>query len=164
MTKEILNSNKKNISNNIKDIGILEEKIKEENLIIKYFLNTVIFLGSFGFLTVGISSYLKLNIIPFLDASEIIFFPQGITMSIYGTLGLLLSINQILILYLKIGEGYNKFDKQKGTMEIYRRGFPGKNSDINITYPLNDILRSPIKRKTKIKLSEIYEIQAYFFI
>ena len=41
MTKEILNSNKKNISNNIKDIGILEEKIKEENLIIKYFLNTI---------------------------------------------------------------------------------------------------------------------------
>jgi len=143
MTKELLNSN------NIKTIGILEEKIKEENLITKYLLNTIIFLGSSGFLIVGISSYLKMNIIPFLDASKIIFFPQGITMSIYGTIGLLLSINQILILYLKIGEGYNKFDKNKGTMEIYRRGFPGKNSDINIIYPLSDILRNPKIKKIK---------------
>lgn len=66
------------------DENILIENIQEENRVLKYFLNIVILLGALGFWIVGISSYLKYNIIPFLDASEIIFFPQGITMTIYG--------------------------------------------------------------------------------
>jgi hypothetical protein len=64
--------------------NILIENIEEENRVLKYLLNLVILLGALGFLIVGISSYLKYNLIPFLDASQIIFFPQGITMSIYG--------------------------------------------------------------------------------
>lgn len=66
------------------DENILIENIQEENKFNKYLLNLVIFLGALGFFIVGISSYLKYNLIVFLDASEIIFFPQGITMLIYG--------------------------------------------------------------------------------
>lgn len=67
-----------------RDENILIESIQEENKLFKYSLNIVIFLGAFGFFVVGISSYIRYNLIPFLDASEIIFFPQGITMLIYG--------------------------------------------------------------------------------
>lgn len=64
--------------------NILIENIIEESRLLKYFLNMVILFGALGFFIVGISSYIKYNIIPFLDASEIIFFPQGITMVAYG--------------------------------------------------------------------------------
>ena len=60
----------------------------------------------------------------------------------YGTLGLLISINQFLILYWKVGEGYNEFNKISDKMIIFRKGFPGKNEDVMITYSLNDILRN----------------------
>lgn len=47
-------------------------------------------------------------------------------MCFYGLIGVILSINQFLILYLKIGEGYNEFNKETGMMTIYRKGFPKK--------------------------------------
>ena len=56
------------------------------------------------------------------------------------SIGLILSLNQIFILYSRIGEGFNEFNKKNGMMKIYRKGFPGKNEDINIVYPLSDIL------------------------
>lgn len=123
---------------------IYVQKIEEEDKIVKYILNSTMFLGSLGFAIAGISSYTRTNIIGFIDANNIIFFPQGLTMCFYGTLGLIISINQILITYYKIGEGFNEFDKEKGTMRIYRKGFPWKNSDINLVYSLTDILRIKI--------------------
>ena len=133
-------------NNSVKDLRSKEkiyvQKIEEEDKIIKYIFNSIMFLGSLGFSITGISSYMKINILPFLNSNSIIFFPQGITMCFYGILGLIISINQILITYYKIGEGYNEFDKEKGTMRVYRKGgLPWNNSDIDITYALNDILR-----------------------
>lgn len=125
----------------IKTELIYKEYIIESYKPIKYLLNCIIISGSLGFLSVGISSYLKYDIIPFLKADQIIFFPQGLTMCFYGFCGILVGMNQMRILILKIGEGYNEFNKEQGTMTIVRRG---ANSDINITYPLNDILRIKI--------------------
>lgn len=124
--------------------NIFKEEIRETNTFTKNLLNIIILSGSLGFLIVGISSYLKFNLISFLDASQIIFFPQGLTMCFYGSLGILISINQITISLLKIGEGFNEFDKIKGTVKIYRKGFPWKNSDVDIIYPLKDIVRHRI--------------------
>jgi hypothetical protein len=120
---------------------ILRQEIKENNKIIKWFYNIVMLLGGIGFLIVGISSYIGNNLIYFLDASEIIFFPQGITMCFYGTCGILFSINQISIILNGVGEGYNEFNKELNLMTIYRKGKQGKNSDINITYSLKDIVK-----------------------
>jgi hypothetical protein len=141
--------------------NLFREEIIETDKSIKYLLNSAIFLGAFGFLIVGISSYLKFNLLPFLNASQIIFFPQGLTMCFYGSLGLILSINQFAISILNIGEGFNEFDKTKGNMKIYRKGFPGKNSDVDIIYPLKDIVRKTsmffnakiLSRKNSRKLS-----------
>lgn len=136
----------KNFSNDINQKKAIQENyiltdiIQEPNKKLKYLLNLIIFLGANGFLITGISSYLGYNLIGFLDATQIIFFPQGITMSFYGTIGLILSLNQTLILFYEVGEGYNEFDKKKGTMRIFRKGFPWKNSNIDIVYSLNDIL------------------------
>nr|YP_010700443.1 photosystem I assembly protein Ycf4 [Strombomonas costata]WCH63654.1 photosystem I assembly protein Ycf4 [Strombomonas costata] len=133
-----------------KNEKIFREEITEPNKLIKNIINSLMFLGSFGFLIVGISSYLKFNLIPILDSSKIIFFPQGLTMSLYGIAGLIISINQYLIIYLKVGEGYNEFNKENGKMEIFRKGFPGRTPDINLSYSLNDIESIKVDIKTEL--------------
>lgn len=127
--------------NSKKSQKILREEIKNKQILTDYFFSIIILLGSVGFLITGISSFFKYNFIFFLKAEKILFFPQGITMSLYGIIGLLISISQILILYWKIGDGYNEFNKETGTVEIYRNGFPGKKSEIKLIYDIKDILR-----------------------
>nr|AEW12946.2 photosystem I assembly protein ycf4 [Colacium vesiculosum] len=150
MIKNDFNSLEKKKTNMLPSENILIEKITEPNKNIKYLLNTILLSGALGFLTVGISSYLRFNIIAFLDSNQIVFFPQGITMCFYGLIGVILSINQFLILYLKIGEGYNEFNKETGMMTIYRKGFLGKDSDINIVHSLKDIEAVKLEVKTEL--------------
>lgn len=116
MNKKILNILKSHKHDILKNDWLLKEEITESNKTLKYFFNTIIFLGAFSFLIVGISSYVGFNIFFFLDAKQIIFFPQGATMCFYGTIGIILSVNQFLILYWKVGEGYNEFNKNTGIM------------------------------------------------
>jgi len=116
---------------------ILIQKVEESDKLIKYTLNIIILAGSIGFLTAGISSYLNYNVLPIFNADKIIFFPQGLTMCFYGFFGTLLGINQLLMLNNKIGEGFNEFNKEIGVMKLYRKGIK---SDINIIYPLKDIV------------------------
>lgn len=125
----------------IKTEYLYKEYISESDKLLKFIINCVILGGATGFLCVGISSYIQYDIIPLLKSSQIIFFPQGLTMCFYGTCGLLVGINQMRILVANIGEGYNEFDKKEGVMTIYRKG---KNSDIKISYPLTDIVRIKI--------------------
>lgn len=74
------------------------------------------------------------------------------------TIGLILSINQLYILYSGIGEGFNEFNRKNGLMKIFRKGFPGKNSDVNIVYPLSDILREIYRTKcNKLNPDLIYK-------
>nr|YP_009541016.1 photosystem I assembly protein ycf4 [Discoplastis spathirhyncha]AYQ93492.1 photosystem I assembly protein ycf4 [Discoplastis spathirhyncha] len=129
---------------------ILKEKIKGPETISNYIFALITLLGGSGFLTVGISTYLKFNIIPLLDASGIVFFPQGLVMIIYGIIGIIISIYQILLIYWRIGEGYNEFDKKNNKMTIFRKGFPGENSEIKITSKLTDIESIKIEIKNEL--------------
>lgn len=121
--------------------NIFREKIYETDKIIKYAFNISILLGACGFLIVGISSYIGNDIIFFLKSDQIIFFPQGLTMCLYGIAGVIIGINQLRVIILEIGEGYNEFNKDKNTMTIFRKGAKGTESDVNIVYPLTDIVR-----------------------
>ena len=53
-----------------------------------YFWSVVLFLGGIGFLLAGISSYLKINLLPFTNSTELVFIPQGLVMMFYGTLSM----------------------------------------------------------------------------
>nr|YP_010700401.1 photosystem I assembly protein Ycf4 [Phacus arnoldii]WCH63561.1 photosystem I assembly protein Ycf4 [Phacus arnoldii] len=145
LSKEI---NKKN--NLIRTNTIFKQEIVNEQKITDYLLSITMFLGSLGFSIVGISSYLNFNLVPFLNSKEIIFFPQGLTMCFYGIFGLILSSYQILIIYWNIGQGYNKFDKEKGTLEIFRKGFPGENSKIKLKFLIILIEAIKIENNTNI--------------
>lgn len=106
-----------------------------------YFWATTLFIGGLGFILASLSSYYKIQLIPFngREATELNFIPQGIVMLFYGLLGLIFSFYIILTIIWDLGGGYNEFDKMNSTIRIVRRGFPGENRNILLSYSLNEL-------------------------
>lgn len=121
-----------------------------------YFWTGVTAIGGVGFFLSGLSSFLGKNLLPLSDLpAQLVFIPQGIAMGFYGTAALLLCAYLSLIIVWNVGSGYNEFDKQAGEARIFRRGFPGKNREIDLRYPLKDVLsvRAEIKEGLNPKRS-----------
>ena len=110
-----------------------------------YFWSFFLFLGGIGFLLAGISSYLNLNLLPFANPTELAFIPQGLVMMFYGTLSFGISIYILITVILDIGGGYNEYNRIENLVKIVRKGFPGKNREILLTYPLSNIQSIGIK-------------------
>jgi hypothetical protein len=99
----------------------------------------VLLLGGLGFLLAGLSSYLKVNLLPFADPTQLIFIPQGIAMGFYGVAAVLISVYLWLIIALDVGGGYNEFNKKEDRVRVVRYGFFGKNRRIEIEQPLESV-------------------------
>ena len=110
-----------------------------------YFWSVSLFLGGIGFLLAGISSYLKINLLPFTNSTELVFIPQGLVMMFYGTLSFGISVYIITTVLLDIGGGYNEYNRIESLVKIVRKGFPGKNREILLTYPFSNIKYIGIK-------------------
>ena len=128
----------------------METEIRQDRIIgsrrfSNYFWSLVLFIGGFGFLLAGISSYFKINLLPFANPMELTFVPQGLVMVFYGTLSLSISIYILLTVYLDIGSGYNEYNKAENIVRIVRKGFPGKNREVFLTYPLSSVRSVGIK-------------------
>ena len=104
-----------------------------------YLWATIVSLGATGFLLAGVSSYLKVNLLPFADPTELIFVPQGLVMAFYGTAGLLLATYLWFVTVLDVGGGYNEFNQETGEVKIFRWGFLGKNRRIEINLKMADV-------------------------
>ena len=61
-------------------------------------------------------------------------------MGFYGIAALLLCVYLCLIVFWDVGGGYNEFDKEASEVRIFRHGFPGENRQIDLHYPLKDVL------------------------
>jgi len=128
----------------------MENEIRQDKIIgsrrfSNYFWSFFLFLGGIGFLLAGISSYLKINLLPFANPTELVFIPQGLVMMFYGTLSFGISIYITITILLDIGSGYNEYNKVERLVKIIRKGFPGKNRKILLTYPLSNIRSIGIK-------------------
>ena len=128
----------------------MEQEIRQDIIIgsrrfSNYFWAFVLLLGGLGFLLAGISSYFNKNFLPFSNPSELVFIPQGLVMMFYGTLSLGLSIYISFTIVLDIGGGYNEYNKFENLVKIVRKGFPGKNRQVLLTYPLTNIRSIGIK-------------------
>lgn len=121
------------------DGKVLMDPVQGSKRFSNYFWATAITGGASGFLVTGLSSYLERNLIFFLNADDVQFFPQGLVLSFYGTAGLLLATYLWLTIYWDVGSGYNEFNKESEVFRVFRRGFPGKNRRINLTTPLEDV-------------------------
>ena len=110
-----------------------------------YFWGSGLFLGGLSFLLAGISSYFSINLLPFSNPKELVFIPQGLVMMFYGTFSLGISLYILFTVFLDIGGGYNEYNKLENLVKIVRKGFPGKNREIFLTYPLANIRAIGIK-------------------
>jgi len=124
---------------------IRQEKIIGSRRFSNYFWASFLFIGGLMFLLAGISSYIKINLLPFGNTLELVFIPQGIVMMFYGTLSFGLSTYIIATLFWDIGSGYNEYNKTENLVKVVRKGFPGKNRQILLTYPINNIKSIGIK-------------------
>lgn len=104
-----------------------------------YWWASIILIGSLGFFTVGLSSYFKFVLIPFINIDLLIFLPQGAVMTFYGTAGIFLSIFLWYTIILNIGGGYNEFNNRTKIITIFRLGFPGKNRLLKLQYNISNI-------------------------
>ena len=84
---------------------IRQEKILGSRRFSNYFWAVLLLIGGLMFLLAGISSYLKINLLPFANTTELVFIPQGIVMMFYGTLSSGLSTYIIATLFWDIGSG-----------------------------------------------------------
>jgi hypothetical protein len=135
-----------NLSQDFTQLSIRRYIIVGERRFSNYFWTFIVFLGSCGFLSTGISSYFKLqstsietNSIALADYSQVSFFPQGLLMSFYGSLGVLLSIYWLVLIFWNVGGGFNEFNKKDGLIRVFRWGYPGKNRRIDLSYPVKDV-------------------------
>ena len=128
----------------------MEQEIRQDIIIgsrrfSNYFWTIFLLLGGLGFLLAGVSSYFNKNFLPFSNSSELVFIPQGLVMMFYGTLSLGLSIYISFTIILDIGSGYNEYNKLENLVKIVRKGFPGKNRQVLLTYPIANIRAIGIK-------------------
>jgi hypothetical protein len=124
---------------------IRQDKIIGSRRFSNYFWSFFLFVGGLGFLLAGLSSYLKINLLPFTNTTELVFIPQGVVMMFYGTLSLGFSIYIIVTILLDIGSGYNEYNKLENLIKIVRKGFPGENREILLTYQLSNVRAIGIK-------------------
>jgi hypothetical protein len=118
---------------------ILHQNVLGSRRLSNYWWATVVTLGATGFLLAGISSYLKINLLIVTDPTQLIFFPQGLVMGLYGSAGVLLALYLWLMILWDVGGGYNEFNQEAGTIKIFRWGFPGKNRRIEVNNRIQDV-------------------------
>ncbi|MCL6435232.1 MAG: photosystem I assembly protein Ycf4 [Leptolyngbyaceae cyanobacterium HOT.MB2.61] len=118
---------------------VLRQDILGSRRFSNYWWATVVSLGGLGFLLAAISSYLHVNLLPFSDPTRLVFIPQGIAMGFYGLLGMLFGLYLWLTILWDVGGGYNEFNKETGTIKIFRWGFPGKTRKIEVTCKTEDV-------------------------
>jgi len=114
-----------------------------------YWWATVIFIGSLGFFFTGISSYFQTVPENLLEQTSVLqngsadqglhFFPQGLLMCFYGSLGFFLSLYWWCLIFWNVGGGFNEFNKKENFIRIFRWGYPGKNRKIDLYYTLKDV-------------------------
>ena len=115
-----------------------------------YWWASVISLGGISFLLTGFAAFLQTNLFVFNQSKSITFFPQGLIMCFYGSLGLLFGVYLWCTIFWRVGNGFNEFSKDEvvpdsaqlskpGIVRIFRWGLPGKNRRIDFIYKLQDV-------------------------
>lgn len=127
-------------SRSFRNENVLKEYIENKKKSLDLFFTYLIFIGSFGFFSVGVSSFFSIDSFFFINTKGIIFFPQGLIMCFYGFCGLVSSLLQFITIYYEVGYGYNEFNKNTSCFTLFRKGYPGNKSEIRFVYSLNDIV------------------------
>ena len=118
---------------------IYQDNIKGARQISNFIWTIILSIGGIGFLLASLECYFKSDFLPLADTKNLEFVPQGITMLFYGTVALGLMIYIILLMYWHIGSGVNEIDNEREVLRIIRKGFPGQNRKVLLTYNFDKI-------------------------
>jgi hypothetical protein len=127
--------------------NVLNYPIKGARRFSNYCFAIVVAIGAIGFLLAGLSSYFRINLLPFSEPLQLEFLPQGLALTFYGVAGLLLDIYLWVIIKLDLGGGFNEFNLNLGKVKIFRWGYPGKNRRLDFEYPIEDVLAVKVEIK-----------------
>ena len=103
---------------------IRQDKIIGSRRFSNYFWAIFLCIGGLSFLLAGISSYFKINLLPFANPAELAFIPQGIVMMFLWNFKYVISAYISATLVWDIGSGYNEYNKIENLVKIVRKGFP----------------------------------------
>lgn len=118
---------------------VFRQNILGSRRLSNYLWAIIVSMGGVGFLLAGLSSYLKTNLLIVSDPSSLQFIPQGVALTFYGVAGISLAIYLWLLVTWDVGGGYNEFNKDTGKVKISRWGFPGKNRQVEIDIPIEEV-------------------------
>ena len=118
---------------------VLRQPVLGSRRFSNYWWATIVSIGATGFFLASISSYTKVNLLPFSNPTELVFVPQGLVMGFYGLAGLLLATYLWLTITWDLGGGYNEFNKETGQVKVFRWGFPGKNRRVELDLKTVDV-------------------------
>jgi Ycf4 len=102
------------------------------------FFAVIVAIGASGFLLTGLSSYFKVNLLPVADPIMVEFLPQGIALTFYGIAGTLLDLYLWFVIAIDLGSGFNQFNRDSGKIQIFRRGYLGKDRILDFVYEIAD--------------------------
>ncbi len=114
----------------------LEQIVNGSRKTSNYIVAAMLTIGGIGFSLASMSSYFGRDFLPLGNPSTLIFIPQGIFMGFYGISGTLIACYLWALIRVDYGAGFNRFDKDKGTLSVSRRGFF---KEIHVEIPLKDI-------------------------
>ena len=126
-------------SNTIVSESSIKTIIKGSRSINNIFWALIVTLGGLGFFLTGLASFFHTRLFFNELSADIAFLPQGITLLFYGTVGLTLGIFLFFTAWWDVGSGYNEYSKGKQEILVYRKSFPGKNSEISLKFNFQDI-------------------------
>jgi hypothetical protein len=118
---------------------LIRDYIEGSRRLSNIFWATAVSAGGLGFFLSGLSSFFKENLLFFSDSANIAFIPQGIVLIFYGTVGSILGMFLWLTIWWDVGFGYNEFSKENKKINIYRRGFPGKNRELYLDFKFTEL-------------------------
>ena len=116
--------------------NFLEQIVKGSRKTSNYLVAGMLTIGGIGFSLASISSFFGREFLPFGSASTLIFVPQGLFMAFYGLLGTIMASYLWALIKVDYGSGFNRFDKEKGLLELSRQGYL---KQILIEVPIKDI-------------------------
>jgi hypothetical protein len=57
----------------------------------------------------------------------------------YGTAGTILGIFLTLTIWWNVGSGYNEYNRDLQRIKLYRKGYPGKNRELILTFSFTEV-------------------------
>jgi hypothetical protein len=123
---------------------------------INYFFRRVLFFGGLGFFFIGFFS--RNSDFSYDVITSIQFFPQGVVICFYGSLGIRFRLYLILSRLWIVGKGFNEYDRKEKRVRVFRWGFPGKNRCFEFSCSFSDVDSICLESRNNITRPDLYLI------